>query len=682
MAGKTLTVYLAADLKKFTGPLSIAKGQLNGFDTSIGGIGKTLSSMLGPALIAAGTAAAAFAVKLGVDGVKAAVEDEAATAKLNQTLSNLGFGEQTEAVNGFIDALARQTGVADDALRPAFDRLIRSTGDLGTAQDALALALDVSAGSGKSLDAVAQALGRAYDGNAAGLSRLGVGLDAATLKSGNMEMITSRLQDRFGGQAATAAATYQGRLDRLSVAFDELKESFGYGFLNGLNSAEDATDDLTDGMQDLEPIMQDIGRQLAIIATGAAKGAKGFFDYNAEVGKTNKLLTGALSIGLIQLADRFGLITDEQGAAEEAAYNLWLQENDLWKAMDDVTRSTAAQSARLSGLAASLISTANAASAANNALRGQSAETDRYTALARLYGATIRSNGGTLNEWRRSLEETDPVIDRVGGSTSSLTTENDRLSKAFEAQQSVVDGLNASLETQVGKWEAAKQAVTDYANNMADRILGGVDLGAAYEGQFDDAGNRTGQTFLAAFDDQLAQAEWFGNVLNEIKRQGADQSLLEQIVSLGPGVGGGLAQQMINEGLVPILNEKWSGVRTTAQTLAASLVPDFLLAGQDYAASMVTGTAAQLLKEQNKLQKIGKSIGQPIGSGIKVEIAEAVAEAVAAAQAAGTAARAEAVAAEERRQAVLTQQAVAQVLAQVVNNANARTGYNSNPVVR
>ena len=133
---------------------------------------------------------------------------------------------------------------------------------------------------------------------------------------------------------------------------------------------------------------------------------------------------------------------------------------------------------------------------------------------------------------------------------------------------------------------------------------------------------------------------------------------------------------------MPILNEKWSGVRTTAQTLAASLVPDFLLAGQDYAASMVTGTAAQLLKEQNKLQKIGKSIGQPIGSGIKVEIAEAVAEAVAAAQAAGTAARAEAVAAEERRQAVLTQQAVAQVLAQVVNNANARTGYNSNPVVR
>lgn len=682
MAGKTLTVFLAADLKKFTGPLGTAKGQLSTFDDGVKGVGQRLSTFLGPALVTAAAAAGALALKLGVDGVQAAIADEAAAAKLAQTMDNLGLAQDVDKAESFIDALQRQTGIADDQMRPAFERLIRSTQDVGEAQRALTIAVDVSAGKGKDLEGVANALGKAYDGNANALGRLGLGIDAAVLKSGNMSRITGELADLFGGQAATKASTYQGRIDRLSIAFDELKEAFGYGFLDGLDNADESTNDLTSSMKRLEPVLRDIGTRLGNTATAASKATVSFLDYNEEVGKTNKLLTGAFSIGLIQLADRLGLITDEQGAAEEAAYNLWLRENDLWKGMDAVTRSAFAQSARLQGLADQYYATGNAAIAAKNAMSGQNAETDRMTAIARSYGATIRSNGGTLSEWRRGLDDISTSARNTGGATSALTEENSRLQAAFEKQQSVVDGLNSVLDSQVGKWNAAKQAVTDYANNMADRILGGIDLGGAYEAQFDEAGKRTGATLIAAFDAQVAQAKWFGNVLNAIKAQNADQSLIEQIASLGPETGGALGQQMLDEGLVPTLNEKWTNVRTTAQGLAASLVPDFLLAGQEYAATIVTGTAKQLLEEQSKLKKIGKSIGEPIGSAIKVEIAQAVAEAVASAKAAGTAARAEAVANEERRQQAITQQAVAQVLNKIVSDANARTGYGSNPVVR
>ena len=84
---KTLTVYLAANLKDFNSGLNEAEAKSQSFS------GK-LSGMLGPALIAAGAAAAAFAVRLGVEGVQAALEDEKALTALNTTLGNLGFGAQ------------------------------------------------------------------------------------------------------------------------------------------------------------------------------------------------------------------------------------------------------------------------------------------------------------------------------------------------------------------------------------------------------------------------------------------------------------------------------------------------------------------------------------------------------------------------------------------------------------
>jgi hypothetical protein len=187
---RTLTVYLAADLKRFSPALKGAEQDLGRFGNATRNLSNTLSGMLGPALIGAGAAAGYAAVQFGVDGVKAFVDDEAAAAKLATTLDNLGLAHDTTQVEGMIDALQREMGVADEALRPAFDRLVRSIGDTAGATDALKLAMDVSAGTGKSLDSVVQALGKAYDGNTTGLSRLGAGLDKATLATGDMRLIT------------------------------------------------------------------------------------------------------------------------------------------------------------------------------------------------------------------------------------------------------------------------------------------------------------------------------------------------------------------------------------------------------------------------------------------------------------------------------------------------------------
>lgn len=253
LMSKTLTVYLAADLKKFNDGMDDA-------DRRARGLGGTMSGMLGPALIGAAAAAGAFALKIGVEGVKAAMEDEAAAAKLAQTLENVGQAHNTDAVEEYIGSLEKSLGIADDQLRPAYDRLIRSLGDTQAANEALALSTDIAAGTGKSLQTVTDALAKAYDGNTGALGRLGAGIDSATLKSGDMQAITAKLSETFSGQATTAANTYQGQLNRLTIGVDNLKEAFGYGLLGALQDTESQTNSLMDTMEELEPLIQNIGK--------------------------------------------------------------------------------------------------------------------------------------------------------------------------------------------------------------------------------------------------------------------------------------------------------------------------------------------------------------------------------------------------------------------------------------
>jgi hypothetical protein len=190
----------------------------------------------GLAFAAAGAAAVAYAGKLAIDGVKSAIEDEAAQAKLANTLRNVtqATDAQIKSTEEFILQTSLATGVADDELRPSLDRLTRATKDVDKAQKLQALALDISAGSGKSLQAVTEALSKAQEGNLAGLSRLGVGIDKAELKTLSFDQITAKLAGTFENQASKQADTFQGKLSRLQVAFDEGKETVGAYILTAI----------------------------------------------------------------------------------------------------------------------------------------------------------------------------------------------------------------------------------------------------------------------------------------------------------------------------------------------------------------------------------------------------------------------------------------------------------------
>jgi hypothetical protein len=190
---------------------------------------KSLASAFG---IAFGARAIGMYSKKAVNAFAA---DEKAARSLALQLKNTGNAFAAPQVEAFIANLQKTTGVLDDSLRPAFQTLITATGDVALSQKALGLALDISAGTGKDLGAVSIALAKGFGGQTTALSRLGAGLDKATLASGDMDKITTILTGKFKGQALEAVKGYAGQMALLQVASQNSAEIIGQGLLDAVS---------------------------------------------------------------------------------------------------------------------------------------------------------------------------------------------------------------------------------------------------------------------------------------------------------------------------------------------------------------------------------------------------------------------------------------------------------------
>jgi hypothetical protein len=263
---RTLKLSILAETKDLVAGLNTASKETQSFGDKASEFGKKAAI----AFAVAGTAALAFAA----DAVKAAAQDQLAQEKLAETIkaTTNATALQIAGVEEYITATSIAIGVTDDELRPAFSRLVRSTKDTEQAQRLLNLALDLSAAVGKPVETVANALGKAYDGNTTALAKLGLGLDANLIKSKDNEAIIKSLEKTYGTFAEGAAETAAKKFERIKIATDEAKESIGaallpvverladyvlltvvpnlQSFINGLTgegSLSEATENATDG---------------------------------------------------------------------------------------------------------------------------------------------------------------------------------------------------------------------------------------------------------------------------------------------------------------------------------------------------------------------------------------------------------------------------------------------------
>jgi hypothetical protein len=222
---RTLKLALLADIANFSTNMNTAGKQSD----TLGGQFEAFGKKAALAFAAAGAAIGAYA-KVAIENAAA---DEKAQRNLQLTIENTtnATAKQIAGVEDYISKVSLQIGVTDDELRPAFGRLVRSTKDVEDAQRLLNLALDISAATGKPLEGVANALGKAYDGNAASLGRLGLGIDSSILKSKDFDAIFNTLTDTFGGFAENEAQSTEKAFQRIKIAGDEIQEQIGSALL-------------------------------------------------------------------------------------------------------------------------------------------------------------------------------------------------------------------------------------------------------------------------------------------------------------------------------------------------------------------------------------------------------------------------------------------------------------------
>jgi hypothetical protein len=249
---------MAADVRIDIAAQFVGKRAFKEADTSVDKLTKNVKGL------AKGLLAVYSAQKIlsyAKSSVKAFAEDDKAATALGTTLKNLGlaYGANIGTVNGFISNLEMQTGVLDDELRPAMDRLLRATGDVTKSQELLGLALDIAAGTGKSVTQVSQSLQKAYLGQTQALGRLGVGLTKAELSTSSFEEIQARLATLFAGQATAAADTYAGSLAKLTIAGNNAKETIGEGLVDAIKTAS--------GSQTIDPLINGINKIAEAIAS-------------------------------------------------------------------------------------------------------------------------------------------------------------------------------------------------------------------------------------------------------------------------------------------------------------------------------------------------------------------------------------------------------------------------------
>ena len=220
----------------------LKKGQkeISAFDKTVKNLGKTFIGVFGAQKLLA----------YSKNAVNAFMADEKAAKSLELQLKNTGYAFSAPGVEYYIANLQKTTGVLDDELRPAFQRLLTVTGSITQSQNALSTALNISAAGYGSVEQISTILAKAYAGQTTALGRLGTGLSAATLKTGDMNKIMAELNQKFDGQAAARLDTYAGKMDLLKAGAADANEIIGKGLLDSLSllSKDDSIQSAVDDM--------------------------------------------------------------------------------------------------------------------------------------------------------------------------------------------------------------------------------------------------------------------------------------------------------------------------------------------------------------------------------------------------------------------------------------------------
>ena len=550
---------------------------------------------------AALTASTAILGKQLFDAAKAASADETAQKLLAEALekSTVATDFQIEAADKLVDRLQRQTGVADDELRPALANLARATGNITQAQQLLTLALDVSAGSGLDLASVQQILVNAMNGNYKGLRQLGIQFDATGDKTKDFERVTQTLAQLFGGAAATKASTFEGTLQRLRIVYDEIVERIGYAVLPYLQRFAQFV------LNAVVPAVEQFIKSL-----GAGRGVKGALEDGIAA-------AGPFGAALVQT---MGKITN---SVLTMVYNLII----AYETFAAIQTAIKALSAGIKGAAFDFAKVLGAAAAAYQ-VRQLRQESDAYfaslaanmptlEAYNKATGNTARTSGMTADQLERIAAQSKvvaPALDTVG---NGLAKVDERARKAGDALR---DRMNTALDDAKTKLRDAQSAFDDFKLGVSNAISGVVNFGDAAQ----TSAERGGVTFFDALQEQADKAKEFGSLVEQLLAAGLSKEALQQVLDAGQEAGTFIAKQLLqsSENILRA-NKLVEETTAIAQAIGQRASEKFYQAGVANAAAYLKGVEEAIKKAEAMLNKAGLTAADIKGIGANFDNAMA-----------------------------------------------------------
>jgi hypothetical protein len=420
------------------------------------------------------------------NATKAASEDRKSQGLLANALKNT-VGATSQAIAGaesYIKKTQLQTAVLDDELRPALATAVRATGSLAGGQRLLDVALDVSAGTGKDLGTVTNAMSKAFNGNTGALKKL-----LPSIKDGTDFM--AQLSAQFAGSAEAAA-----KLDpykRLEVIFADIQETVGEALLPALEEFS---------LYLASPAGQENVRSIVnlFVAMGTAVGRViTFLIQNIHLVKTMigiliTLKLGWLGVTAIVKLYELGVISAAT-ATKALKYAL-------------ISTGIGAIAVAVGSLAAAWLETAENTDAATDA------------AESYLNDPAIQAAIRQTNAWRDEVFE----------------NEQKRIQLAEDQAKSLADAIRKALDSKI---EGIKKT--------AEKFRDAVGLAFGVFGD-DEYSVFNPDYLIAKMKRILAASKGFAENLAKLRKKGADESLIGELTAMGPAQGNIVAKGLISSG--------------------------------------------------------------------------------------------------------------------------------------
>lgn len=439
MAKRQLVLTLIGNAKSAVDALRLTESTSEKLQRTVTDVSKKLA--LGFAAVGA---AGIYMGKQLFDGammaVNAAAEDQRGQELLANQIRQTTYAteQQIAAIEGQISKLEYSAAVADDQLRPALANLVRATGSLTDSQTLLQIALDISAATGKDLNDVTVALGKAATGNIGALTRLGIPIDENTKKSKDFNEAIKGVAKTFEGASATSVDTFDGRMRQLRIGIDNVIESLGYVLMPIFEKmVEFVSTKIVPALQLFVDNLKERGVKGAALVAIASLGDLGYRGINAIEAITLATLTATRKI--VDMGEKVMFIGTLFNLATLNAVGF----AKTWGAGFGLDRTKAEIDKALEGLPGAFDSLRDGVAAASKELGTLT------------YGS--REFGNSTNDIRKELPKT---VDLIGDYSGAINKTKDSLDKAKKA----VQDFNGEL----GDYESATRSAKEASDSLKE----------------------------------------------------------------------------------------------------------------------------------------------------------------------------------------------------------------------